>query len=532
MKKVLVITIALLLAAAVAVPMAVSSIAAPRTEVGYFEQTLFGDPSAANGLEIDLHETYKQRIFWDSTLRFDSGILSSDTSMESYTKGNNPRMYTATVPELSIYTVIGGNLDAASGLGRAYDDMLRDALPDVEHSMRVRVADYYDYYPVSIYIAPEAGDGRTVRGTPYVVDEDSLSLVKPADRRAAWIEMAKIIDYFRIPVLDDQYVVISGTKNKDGKIYRAGNYGDPDESGDNYYLQSISIAADDGFYFYFYAYSEKNRLMDFSHVPGGYGLYFLPFSEEADGSRGIDGDGLRTVLPLDPDKYIYNLSIDADGHLLLVTREDGALYASVIETENYTQTQKVRLADCIDDSENYLIDICSGGDYLYTCVMENIRTDGPAAPQDSRFRFVLLAENGGEYEKAIDYVLNASDLPEGIDRDSGFLPWNQWGNSKELAWNGQKLAIASESRLDKPLADTGYDWVYDIRNFSYDRGCGIELAVLGKDGLEYLGVCSSTLDQANLYAVPKNSGIKDQNFRFYNYNVRPIGNDPVGIRWR
>ena len=56
--------------------------------------------------------------------------------------------------------------------------------------------------------------------------------------------------------------------------------------------------------------------------------------------------------------------------------------------------------------------------------------------------------------------------------------------------------------------------------------------MLGKDGLEYLGVCSSTLDQANLYAVPKNSGIKDQNFRFYNYNVRPIGNDPVGIRWR
>ena len=105
--------------------------------------------------------------------------------------------------------------------------------------------------------------------------------------------------------------------------------------------------------------------MYFSHVPGGYGLYFLPFSEEADGSHGIDGDGLRTVLPLDPDKYIYNLSIDADGHLLLVTREDGALYASVIETENYTQTQKIRLADYIDDSENVLVDFCSGDDYLY-----------------------------------------------------------------------------------------------------------------------------------------------------------------------
>ena len=480
----------------------------------------------------------RSRIFWDSSLSFGQGGLRAQTAQKAYASTNNPRMAARTKADLTIYSIFGATLDnAGMGVGKAYEDMLKDALPQVEHSKKIRAADYYDYYPVSIYIIPEEGDSKTVKSLS--LEEENLDLIPEEKRSADVAELAKIVDYFRVPVLEDQYLLISGNKDKNGNINKMSFGADPDESGDNYYLQSNSIEAQDGFYFYFYGYSEKNKLMDFSHVPGGYGLYFLPFSENADGARGFDADGLKTVLPLDPDNYIYYLCADADGHLIMVTCEDGGLYAAVIETENYTQTQKIRLADYEKDSEGIILDFCSGDDYLYVCRMENVHDAAADAVQqkDAGFHFILLAENAqGEYELAIDNILSTSELPEGMDANSNILPWNEWSSSKQLAWNGEKLAVASTSRLENAIMDVEYDWVYDIRNYYYDQGCGFDLAIIGTDGLEYLGVCSSTLDQANLYAVPKKAdgspSMKTNTFRTYNYNVRPHGETPVQLSWR
>jgi|GEM_PF-5729011 len=549
MKKSLILTIALLLITGIAAVTIAQSIATPETRVDFFETAYIGDASAAEGLTAELHETFRERLYWDSTLEFGSAAgatpLRTETALARYSGADNERQLYSPQADLALYTVYnGGDITSEhpTGLDKAYQELLQDALPDVEHSKRIRLADYYEYCPVSVYIQWDESvkDSSGRQQQSITLDRETVPFLDGSNMTENQREAQKIFDFFRIPVPDDQYMLISGMKNKQGQLTRQSANLDPSEDGDDYYIQTTSVAADNGFYFYLNSRSGQGKLMDFSQVPGGYGIYFLPVNTSADGTKTIDGDGLKMVWALDPEIYIDAFMADADGNLLIVSKRDGEYVADVIETAGYTKTQEISLGTVPGDDTFFFADWAGGDDYLYFCINRGdkgsyVQDDGSQELQTCEF--IVLSQNAdGRYEKAIDYTLQLSDLPKELQGDTDLLPWYNYADSKLLAWNGEKLAIARPSRIKEAQTAVRSDWVGHSIYYLNRDGCGIDLVILSADGIEYFGKYTSTLDQANIYM--QTSG-EDGNLSIgygnelslYHYDTHPQGSEPLKIWW-
>ena len=154
MRKSLAIFLALVLLCGCGAALAAQAVSAPREEITFQEHIFSGDPSAADGLTVQLKAGMQHKANWESTVQFSAQDYRTETSFRFLPAGQ------AEQPEMSYRGVeINFYHDAATtgsddvfGFSTAYQSLLDTLSPGESGSRTIRFADYYDEYPFEFYI--------------------------------------------------------------------------------------------------------------------------------------------------------------------------------------------------------------------------------------------------------------------------------------------------------------------------------------------------------------------------------------------
>ena len=144
MRKTLMIFLALVLVCGCGAAFAAQAVSAPREEILFQEHIFSGDPSAADGLTVQLKAGMQHKANWESTVQFSAQDYRTETSFRFLPAGQ------AEQPEMSYRGVeINFYHDAATtgsddvfGFSTAYQSLLDTLSPGESGSRTIRFADY------------------------------------------------------------------------------------------------------------------------------------------------------------------------------------------------------------------------------------------------------------------------------------------------------------------------------------------------------------------------------------------------------
>lgn len=465
MRKALALTLVLLVLSAGGLCLAQARVNARRDQVVFTERVLSGDRAAARGITVECRAHYDRRLFWDSTCTLGEEPVTRTQFTFSQAQQYETGMGTYTgVSAYTDYSGYGFDSGAAQvdGISAAYRALFEQTPAGEERTKTINLRDYYDDYPLSVTIGVPGGvlswEGERTEG---------LGEHGP--------EQAKIdafCDFFKIPVLEEEQCRISIEKNVDGS--RAGRGWSSAES-DRFEMNIKSVVADDACYFIFDSHTGEGKLIDTSQIPGGYGIYRLPYGPGAGGATEIFTEKLSMAYPLDPAVERYDLYLSTDKtRLLLLSLEDEAYVLTVVDAATMDPLQRLEIAGRAEGGMIWSV-------FLY---------DDFLALRLSDDRLVLLTAAGdGRYGHEFTARVAGEDTPVYSDA--------------VLDWNGERLAVADI------LMEGEY------RN---DETCGFYLLVYDASGLLYSGTYDSSLDTG------RGTGS-------YQYDCAPLDNQPLALRW-
>lgn len=465
MRKALALFLTLLLCALLCVAVAAQWVAAPTEDLRFTETAHIGDIAATAGLEMALSAQLRQHLRWDSTLRYDGAQPASRTDFTfSQAQLYPDATHVPTGITLSDALYLDPYSRRNDAISQAYADLLAETEPGTTGRRMIRLADYYSYYPLAVDIDLP---GYTSQYAQYWSDGD-----EPIDAVTT-----TLLDAIRIPMLEDQYYILSIDKNVDGSSNSSG--GSSAELGDSYSIYANSVLGDNACYFWFSNRTNQGHLVDTSHISGGYGIYCLRWSGEGDA---FTVEPLSVLYPVDPAAEIVYLGINGrHDRLLLHTVEGGRYLVTVLDTQTGEALQRLDITSYGPDDWS---EVDAGDDY----VMIRFNRRGVC---------VLAAGEDGSY----DIRIQVDFQPQELDADCQI--WNSYW-SRQTAFDGQRLAVAGILEPDDDRQPV----------------CGFYLAVYDASGLRYYGEYTSSLDDANQYAAD------------YSDRIQPDYNsDAVRLNW-
>lgn len=416
---------------------------------------LYGDKSAAEGLEITTLNHMGYKLYWETDYTIgENSSPRTDFSLYpgSYQQERTKHEYTGVEITNGIEHGFDEKLPASKqeGIAKAYKELADSTGNGEAKDATVFLKDYYDYYPLSLWF--------DLPGTNWAGDTASSDSLKgePYDGRYV---LEKFREYFKIPVSESDKAYISVEKDKDGNV----NSTYSDDTGCSV-LRSVSAVAEKRNRCFF-TFSNLNytdggyktsEYFDTSLIPGEYGIYsFYYCGGKSAANTGILADKIETVYPLDKNTEVKHMSLNGDNtRLLLFTEEKQSLYLTVIDTDTMSKLQKIRLAGSP-----------SAGIYEYD--------DFLVADTENSIAVVSVAD--GVY--SLDFNIEKSYFPDDNYRYLYDIDSMDYKNGK-LAVIGNKFE-----------ENSGYK-VCDFIVFVYD-----------KSGLLFCGVYDNSLDfdRENIY---------------------------------
>ena len=455
---------------------AASGVYEAHDRVALTETVVYGDRAAADGLTVERRTKYSSRIFWDTTCTMDA----EQTAETEYTFSASPASETrpATYNGVSLYDDLSAGMsfdpdfaEPATGLEVAYQELFDSIGPGEEKSAVIYLKDYLDYYPIYVEL--------DFPGTSCSTDR-SVTLDGASAPGTELYAMAKLRDYFKIPVLEDERISISIGRNVNGKVRSSGS----GTNADSFYLQTYNVLTDDACYFTINTHNSGGLVVDTGEIPGGYGIYRLPYEEDRHDESGqkvcgVDVDALEMVYPLDPEIELLSLSVNEEQtRLLLYAEEDGAYVLTVIDLETMDTLQKLKIADRTENSwwERY-----DEGDFTVIRLSEKLA--------------LITVTDSGDY--VLQFVCDVT--PDGGPEF--------WYLDADWDFDGERLAFAST------LEEMKEDWGWSRAT------CGFCLGVYDASGLLYFGEYRSSLDTG-------------EDATYDSFYCRGCYYDPVAVRWQ
>lgn len=323
MKKVLLALSLVLILAASTAAYGASAIFTTRDQVVYTEERLFGDPAALEGVTVNVRSTENYQLYWNSTFSPAHPELQHTEyeffEVEAYDRFQTGKRELWEYGGLSLFGHPSKSLDLAevelhenpAPLAQAYRDLAKGMAPGQDASREILLKDYMEFYPLDYgMFAPEVDSfGTGIEGYEQYSEEYVC----------AWLE-----NYFRIPVLEDEYCEIS-VRRTDGEYISGWGFGITN-TGDRFAMGTASAVTEEAAYFSFDAHSDDEKLVDLSLLPDGFGVYRLPFTDVS--LEGVTGSGrvvkcvdvhnLEMICPLDPNLRLLDLTIDYQMERLMV----------------------------------------------------------------------------------------------------------------------------------------------------------------------------------------------------------------------
>ena len=338
----------------------------------------------------------------------------------------------------------------------------------------IKLIDYYDYYP----ILPDVD----IPGLYWTnISYDDLSEEYKSEKAV----YDRLVDFFKIPMLETETVSISVGKDIYGNISTTGSgntYSDEaNEISDYYSPQTVSTYNATVCYFSFSNRTYKGNAVDTSGIEGGYGIYKINYtqgkyiSENGYFETGIDPSSLATCFPLDENYAVNEMWLSHDGLYLfciLLDTDDNAIFMQI----NAETMEAVSTISFQGDVLEYDITVYPYDDF--SAVLANDAVT------------VFVPSDSGAYEKRFSVPIS--------DYVSGGFKWLY--ESAVMDYNGERLAVVGN--LPEQLYMTY-------------QTCDFYIAVYGANGIEF-------------YAEYKNSLSVNSYSGSYKANCHP---EKLKVKW-
>ena len=301
------------------------------------ETVLAGDRSAAQGLEIacsvydDSHH-----LRWDVALTL-GGDIAPETEFQFFTGRHYweiPPEYTAQLYPAPLNFSMSGRVAEDDQRDAEYEYMVRPAMdaasrtaPGEKRTETLRLADYYDCYPLAleawtpegpIYSTSWRGSGRTL------------------DRE----EWQKVNDYFRMPVPPEATVTVTAERNEAGELVEISC--EETEAAEQFAPMSfLGVASGEALYLPVIPSQEAPDQV-------AAGIHMVPLLEKEDRLT-PDLDHIRLLYPLAlaAADDLINFTWNQDGSLLMLyTREAGRLVLTTVDPHTGEAVQQIGRASC------------------------------------------------------------------------------------------------------------------------------------------------------------------------------------------
>ena len=464
MKKFIALVLALVLLALGAMIAIAAEIGSNDNTVTHTEKVIWGDPSVAKGAVVKSVSHYQNHLVWDSVYTVGGGTeIDYKFYFRKYYSNGKPNL-SGFILHTDIQYGFSTTIPASeqNGLARVYKELYDSLDYDEQGEMTIRLSDYYDYYPISVNI--------NLPTLLWNADSESFShgvgVISTASNQNDKKIYDDISEFFKIPVLDTEYVDITVTKHRGNSV--GFGHGWSDKASDHYNMSTHSTYTNKVCYLAVSNRTVNGNIMDFSNIPGGYGIYALPY----EGAK-LKSDELAMVYALDEDAIVNYMTVSNDGSKLLLTVvEGGTSYFEVIDIATMTQLQKFK----INDGSHYIV----------------YPKDGFVAYEFEKHIAVI---------EEIDGVYSLAFVADKFFTEHTDTEYFYFRSGAALDFDGEKLIV-----VDNILTDRTW----------YDK-CGFFMAVYDKNGLQYFGEYESSLDK-NLNAASN-----------YSFNCRPLGN--FEVRW-
>lgn len=433
MKKALILTCLLLIAAVVFTAAAGAVLHGTADLVTYRESVVYGDISALKGTEVQTQIYLDKLLFWNTTFR--PGETDSETASfkaHQYTQQISSHRVEYGVQLSTSYSAGWSDLPAeeVTGLRRAFNELKAETKPGEENIRVIRLIDYCDFYPLQIVL-----DFPNYRADWDTQDPVYKATLNNYNRQDEYVEdLLAIRDFFRIPVLPEETMEISLSINASGNSHSWGMSRGTKDS-DFFPLDMTCVKADGVAFLAFSAKTHRGETIDTSRIPGGYGIYALPFTQEENATH-LDTDDLKMVYPMDPEADFVTMTRTEDGtRLLLFTKEDGHPILTVIDTASMQEVQRLVLSEVTVD--DYFSPLYIGEDFLVLLL------------DWERLTLLTLSE-GGTYTHRFTVDITPADL-----ENTSYIK-----RYTEFAYDGERL-IAVQNTADGivrvDLTVTAYD---------------------------------------------------------------------------
>lgn len=499
MRKAAILTLILFLLCGSSVYIAASNMYKEHDKVRYTEKIVYGDREIANGLQVDFRSTYKYHLLWDTTHILNENRKTETSSEYSFStfshyEGNGEEEYQGVYMDMNAamenYFHDGESTNrmfANSGLEKAYQELSDEVEAGQEGEKTIYLKDYVTYYPLEIRLNLPRNDAAS---REYFETDD----LETYEEDHGIHIIAKLWDYFKIPVLEEQTLHIHLRKDKEGRVI---SHGSSSTESDAFYMYTYGEVTKDACYFAFEVLSEKEKIMDTSHLPEGYGIYTFSYEmKEYNASKQTkavpDPESFRLFYPLEPGIQIAGLETnEAQDRVLLHSIENGMYYITVIDIATGKMIQKLEIAKWHEEWDG--LHIYDKGDFLVMVLYGEKLA-------------VVTLESDGQYK--LQYVCNIREKELGaIQKEDGTIvevvPWlNYW--RADVDFDGEKLVMTGQIRDDE------YGTREDTTNFY--------VAVYTKEGLQYYGEYRSSLSTGT-------------NPDKYNYHCRGTDYVPVKVEW-
>lgn len=464
-------------------------------EVTVTSTTQAGDPAAAQGLLALQSLCYGQDLRWDLTVPLaDPAAAETDVT----DRGEVPP---AVNEDKGVYIRFASNsVNMGSDPGYAPETLEtgnfpvhKDLLPLVRavaantpagqsHTETVDASQYLTGYPleVTLDLAAEEPDYSQEGTFENQFQEDAVQAIQ---------------DFFRFLIAPEVRWTVTVVKDADGLLTQLTIVPmDTEPLGG-----TLSAVGRHSAYFTFGSqHLDGSNLADFSHVPGGYGIYRLDCPENDGGRFWADPDSLRTVYPLKPgQEQPVNLTLSPDEQTLYLVLWTGDQYECRVldaDTMALRQTFPIPAAppQALDQETGEPTTPDRGTvwyDLRHLVVGEDCLL---AIGDDTLHAFARGAD--GQYQ----YLWSAS-RPSAYQE--GFLP------NVRAAWNGEKLALGF---VDGQSEEPGLTLlVYDAQGkLLYHGTYTTSLNNLGLDGalVEERSYGAGRAEDSNVSLVPEPAG--------------------------
>lgn len=423
-----------------------SQIFSKRDQVEITQETVFGDPAAAEGLTVTIPAGYRDQLFWETTCNLgektgaDSSYVFFQTAQQAEETPREPYL------QLSTQLYMGYRENSGEdGISQAYRELFEDTQPGTESERIIFLRDYYEYYPLSLeYQLTSSSDFSDL----LMQEEYEMGAYDGEPKRL----FSAFAAYFRIPVLEEETLRISIGKDSEGRIASTGS-GSTDD--DNFAMYTVSAVRGNECYFAFDAHTYEGNLVDVSQISGGFGIYRMTFRDLQGQDFGVGLESLETVYRLDPQAGILGLTLSEDeSRLLLHTREGSDYVVTGIDLASMQPVQRAVTKNVI---------VPNGGFSFF-------EEDGFFVVATDHLSVFTLEENG-ECSLALCVPIDYEKT------NPTFLV-----NSTRMAFDGERLAVC-DYLTDAGTFGPNFDvFVYDETGLVYDGRYHSSLSLGGVEG--------------------------------------------------